>query len=528
MNKPADNILIHTPTGQKSVFFDIPLSVKSLKITALITLSAPTLIFLFTFLRWYIGIPFCGCLLTAMLLYVKKQRQIKSSSTIFGERDDHFTVSLPSLICCIMVAVLWAYLSGIGGRFTQSNDFHGRNAIFHDLINYSWPVYFENGQGALTYYIGFWLVPALAGKLFGVFFGPIYAWKFANLFLLLQTVWYLLLIFLLMLSLLNRRSHVFLFLLLAVLFSGMDGLMSFLKNDWSTHLEYWASDWQYSSLTTCLFWVFNQTLPAWLATLLLMNSITEFGSYGLFGASLVLTSPFPLVGFFLICAGSFIAQFISRKESGQRLGMIKDTLNSCNILAVFAVIPIFFYLKASNAMSGSSLHIDLFSHKYTFPQLILAHLLFALIEWGLYAVLMFTRFKKDPVFLTVCFSLIAFPWFRSGGYFNDFPMRASIPALFALMLYCAESFSGWKKNPHMALTFLLAACLAIGIFTPMTEFKRGIDEYVENGYHPVIRDYYKTIIHEEAQTENYVCTDIENSLFFTYLAKPLADNEEQK
>lgn len=493
-----------------------------LKIISVLTLLVPSFIFLAAWLRWYIGIPLCGCLLAAFILYLKQQLHSKKSNTIFGERDNTFTISLPSLICCILVAVVWAYLSGIGGRFTQSNDFHGRNAIMHDLLNHSWPVYFDNDQGALTYYIGFWLIPALLGKFFGLFFGPVYAWKFANGFLLMQTVWFLFLIFLLMLSLLNRRTYALPILLLFVMFSGMDGLMCFLKNDWSTHLEYWASDWQYSSITTCLFWVFNQSVPAWLCTLLCINSIDEVWFYGLFGSALALFAPFPLVGFFILCACCFLVFFFRCKDKTEKILILKNTLSGCNLLSIASIIPVLLYLRTNASVSDSAFHIELFAYKYSFPQLILAHLLFAVIEWGFYAAMLFPRYRKEPVFIIVCVSLIAFPWFKAGKFYNDLPMRASIPALQILMLYCAHDFINWEKNHRMGPVFVLAGLLALGTLTPLTEFKRGIDEFNENLQRPVIRDDYKTVLSEMANTDNFVCRDPDESFFFSKLAKPEA------
>ena len=58
-------------------------------------------------------------------------------------------------------------------------------------------------------------------------------------------------------------------LLFLIFFSGMDilgalyssRLPDLLAYD-AMHLEWWTNDFQFSSLTTCLFWVFNQTVGA--------------------------------------------------------------------------------------------------------------------------------------------------------------------------------------------------------------------------------------------------------------------------
>ena len=38
------------------------------------------------------------------------------------------------------------------------------------------------------------------------------------------------------------------------------------------HIEWWARFYQFSSFTTQLFWVFNQAVPAWIATLLVLST----------------------------------------------------------------------------------------------------------------------------------------------------------------------------------------------------------------------------------------------------------------
>ena len=61
------------------------------------------------------------------------------------------------------------------------------------------------------------------------------------------------------------------------------------------HLEWWAEDFQFTSMTAQLFWVFNQTLPAWIETMLIM--LQRNSKNLLFILSLImLTSTIPFVG----------------------------------------------------------------------------------------------------------------------------------------------------------------------------------------------------------------------------------------
>lgn len=82
------------------------------------------------------------------------------------------------------------------------------------------------------------------------------------------------------------------------LFSGMDILGYYVTGiDMSTvaqsdHLEWWTK-FQFSSITTQLFWVFNQCIPAWLVTILLfLQKSNKYMAVLLAAAMLNCTLPF--------------------------------------------------------------------------------------------------------------------------------------------------------------------------------------------------------------------------------------------
>jgi hypothetical protein len=90
----------------------------------------------------------------------------RRSSLQHSQLEGDFFNCLPSF--------LWVALSGIGGFGLQNWDFNFRNAVLHDLVDYSWPVVYPQGR-ILLYYFTYWLPAALAGKIFG--------WFGANIFL---------------------------------------------------------------------------------------------------------------------------------------------------------------------------------------------------------------------------------------------------------------------------------------------------------------------------------------------------------
>ena len=62
-------------------------------------------------------------------------------------------------------------------------------------------------------------------------------------------------------------------LVLFFAFSGLDIISWFLRGNGladSMHIEWSIPNFQYSSFLTQLFWVFNQAIPAWIITILIL------------------------------------------------------------------------------------------------------------------------------------------------------------------------------------------------------------------------------------------------------------------
>jgi hypothetical protein len=174
----------------------------------------------------------------------------------------------------LFVIFVWVYFSGIGRFVFQNSDHSSRNGLFQTLVTEEWPVIYFSPEHykepvALVYYFGFWLPAAIIGKIFGLTAG-----YFAQFF------WASLGIFLFYYLIIAKyiKKIVFWPLLVLFFFSGLDILGMYLLgkkfSDISStaHIEWWASYpvFQFSSMTTQLFWVFNQAVPAWLATLVLL------------------------------------------------------------------------------------------------------------------------------------------------------------------------------------------------------------------------------------------------------------------
>lgn len=490
---------------------------------AIITLLIPNILFLMTWIRMPIMVLSTSALIASFIMFthnIKKQEISRESVS-----ENEWETSVIVILACLACAALWTFFSGIGGFFYQNDDFYGRNAIFHDMLEHEWPVRFEGTSFALTYYIGYWIVPALLGKLCALFCGQEVLWIAANYFLYIQTVWFLFLVFLLYLSLLNIQTVIpaCFFLFLFVMFSGMDGLACFFLNDWTDQIEWWAQTWQFSSHTTCLFWVFNQALPAWLATLVIISMQSHVEVFAFLGLSVLPYSPLPLVGIVIICVGLFINTLKQIYLKTHNVYEIKrcviQAFSPCNLLAVLGSLPCLFYLSSNAATGNAPFRFEMYLYAYSLPTAVLRFVAFCLVEWALYAIILAPSWHKESLFRITVISLIFAPMFRV-GYHMDFSMRASIPGLLILSIYCAKHLKHAIPNGKWLSSVALVFLLVIGGITPMLEFERGAYRVMKAGTNRLFSDPYKTVLHPYADTGNFICSDTSASLFYKYIAKP--------
>lgn len=490
----------------------------NVKVAAIVTLIIPSLVFLLTHVRLIFALPCSICLAVSVILYIRGH---SGRSVSAADRRGSGQISLLTAVSCLFIAALWTFFSGIGGFFSQSYDFHGRNAIIHDLFNNPWPVYFADTPYALTYYTGYWLVPVGLAKLFVPLIGSDAAWNVMNTLQYIETVWMLWIVFVLLITLFRKTRYPVLILLFFIFFSGLDIIMYYVNNGWKldSHLEWWSVIWQYSSNTTCLFWVYNQAVPAWIAVLLLLHSQKGIRFYALIGLSIAIYSPFPLVGFALICVALFVfLSIFARKKRDKLSGYLKEAFSLSNCLAVAGVIPILLYLCSNQSASGTAFHLEIYPDRFSFGKFLISILRFDFIEWGIWALLLFRSYRKEPMYFIACASLFLIPFFRAGGYENDFVMRASIPALIILMTYCIRYMLDFRKTKQILGCLIMTVIFVIGAATPAVEFKRGFWEFINNGFRPKISDDFKTVLSPLADNNNFI-GNTDEAFFYQYLAR---------
>ncbi len=384
-------------------------------------------------------------------------------------------ITRPDILLTFFVLTFWLLLSGVGGYSFQNWDHHSRNAVFRDLIEYSWPVVYHlpphvaekfnvSPDLILSYYFGFWLPSALVGKLWG--------WTAANFFLFLWSLTGIILA--VTLTAAKIKTSLLKTSFLIIFFSGLDIFGVFLMqnipqyqypNLWPPiqHLEWWAGPLgalQYSSFTTDLFWTFNQFIPVMLAMALFVNVCNSRSLIFLVGMCFFF-APIPALGMLLFVAGSFFGELSALKRKTDKHVFWQAFLTFENAAGV--VMGILSFLFFSTNLAGQSQTFGLSS-----PMIL--YLIFLVFEGLFLWIILFPANKGNWMWYVSGGSLILAPFINIGGSW-DFMMRASIPTLYILMLGCGTYLVSANS---FKIKFILLIVLAFGAVTPIYEMSRSL------------------------------------------------------
>ena len=113
------------------------------------------------------------------------------------------------------------------------------------------------------------------------------------------------------------------------------------------HIEWWTS-FQYSSMTTQLFWVFNQCIPAWILTVLLFLENSNKYIAILLALSMI-NCTLPFVGVLPLAIYLIFSRRYNQRENKWNI-WLKDTFTLENILggAVVGIISFLFLMKTGS------------------------------------------------------------------------------------------------------------------------------------------------------------------------------------
>lgn len=486
----------------------------------------PFFIFCIGWMKWYFAIPAVLCILFVFCKMVQNPPQRWEFSWTSIEKEKFVFVAV--------IILVWVFISGIGGFAFQNEDHIWRNGMFEALVYEKWPVIKEVSiDGTVTargysYYMGFWMVPAVIGKIFGIGIGQYFQiiWAFLGTILFYYGI-----------CLAFKKIQLWP-LIVFVFFSGMDIAGYYLSGTEMSsitstmHLEWWTK-FQFSSFTTQLFWVFNQAIPAWLITILLLLQKNNRCMIVIL-ASAMLNCSMPFVGMIPLCIylmynrkytsldeirlpqGHALGCDIGNNEIGyERKWWIlwgKDTFTVENILGggIVGILSFLYLMKHGNDSKFG--FIDLNNGGW------LVILTFLTIEIGGICFIIYRYQRRNPLFYILLLWLCLCPLLKIYGEAN-FCMRASIPALTILFIYVVQAITdsySQKKYLHLAVILII---LGIGAVTPMHEFIRTISEtgriYATESEHVRV----DAVGIEDVMSNDYESTDINYNLFFKWFAK---------
>lgn len=393
----------------------IPLS--AVQIASMLYIEVPIIIFFFGWIRPEVSFPLLVLIAIQLIFYILNT--IKNIT--------YTIITIPNLIAILIVCGLWVLLSGAGHRGIHAGDFAKHNAILNDLIRLPWPVtYNVNGSEQvmmLVYYVAYYLPAALLGKFFG--------WVGANVFLYFWTYIGISLIAFWFIHFFKQKA--FFALILFILLSGLDGLGRILllhKTGVNPDWEWWAGEWQYSSITTLLFYVPQHALGAWVVVSYLFSKKNEVMTMF---ASLLLWSPF-------VWFGTLPFVIYQTMKKNVKLTWIDTTTATFIALICGAYVFSSSFAEVGQGVGGQWL----WQRLPLFKSLTLVRLVFFyLFEFGIcFGIIMSVRhfFRQNTSLLWIAvLVLTCIPWYRV-GLLNDFAMRTSIPALYVVALYFISAF----------------------------------------------------------------------------------------
>ena len=424
-------------------------------------LSLPLLIWLLGWLEVWAAVPLVLCVVYAL------------KPLVAPLPADASPITRMQLLVAVLVGCGWTVFGGTGHFFFANHDWYIRDAVLHDLVASPWPVGYgllDGKESLLRAPIGFYMPAALVGKVMGLYTAHLAmsAWTAAGATIFLLQV----------LSLLPSRPQVVAAAAaLVVLFSGLDivgNLVSVPRfiESWNSarHLEWWAGTYQYSSMTTQMFWVPNHALGGWLLIGLLYRDQrgTPLDSMlPIIVVAITLWSPLAAIGVI-----PFVLWKVFVSVVRERCWRLLDPRVWAPALLVGIVVGAYLTLDSARIHhgweiggSGSGL-TDIAMDLLRLAQ-------FWLLEAGLigFAILALGRSKTVLIALAV---LAVLPLVNFGPG-NDLVMRSSIPSLTVLAI--AACLALLKDPPSEGSTpkrVLLCSLLALGAVTPFTEFTRSV------------------------------------------------------
>lgn len=528
---------------EKIFYIRIRIAFRWVALTAYAILVVPILLFFFGWLKWYLAISFSSILLAGTYLVIKRD---------YWNNMDDIEISVRNLFLVIAAFAFWLFISGSCYTSAAKCDIIWRSSTLRDLVNYEWPVYYPDRDGYLCYYFVFWIVPALAGKIFGGMWAAYIA--LACWFMLILLTAFLLITYYFK----DYRDSVLkIILLFMIMWSGInilgDSLMYFVGRypvaaGIGNNEGYCDALWNngqsfcflYRSNDDFLSQCYNQ-LPVWIVVPLMLQN-RRIHNYAFLGLLLYPFSPWGTAGIALMMLMDAVAFLVKNKSISRFIREALSVPNLCAIFSVFFVFSMFF--GCANLLEGSQ-KFGIIGLKDINLQILMGIIVFWLCEFGIFYYLTWWKYKKDYLYVSVLFMLLTMPfiWVSSRNS-RDFCMDATLPQLYMLMIYMIgytkEEFLE-KDSNHIGKfklkNGLLIVFLGLAFTTPVFDWI-GDMKKMYDGNEISIQDEsvvsFSDILGYEGGFSLPMAIHVDKSAFFKYFASipdtdqwrwlPISDN----
>ncbi|AEI51589.1 hypothetical protein [Runella slithyformis] len=421
----------------------------------LLYLSLPLLLFWWGWFAWWVALPST----LALLYFFFAFWQTYAVSLRFSLPHK----ALIPLWSCLLLALVWTYLAGVGGFRPQHFDYYKHNLIFNNLIRHGPPVRYADGS-YLCYSLAYYLPPAWVARWTGglpYVHYVIFGWTWLGLGLVFT-----------LLSRLNGWKMILLFLFFnspeAILYiydaAKAPDFLLFLKDLWSTdhtiELLQSPGGLLFHSHVESFIATPQHALSAWLATGILLtvwkNSaarpfvILPFALVAL----LLYWSPFVAVGLLPLALYVFWDQKTPLPFS------IPHVLRTLVFVVLLTFPVLIFYAGHVPVTSANGGWWNFLKT----PKDVVFLVIFVGLEIGIWGFFIGNAFKnrdlpKRDLGLLLCalLTLLAAALYRYGPL-NDFARRASLPAM--LVICWGISTLSFRK-PMLMVTLMLCVLLPL-------------------------------------------------------------------
>ena len=390
-------------------------TIQTLKISTILYLLIPSVLFLLTWIHLWIGIP---CVLF-IVFYTWKTLQKTTVST-------HETfISLSTFSFCLGISIILNYILGIGEFRPQTYDFQANNFKYYDLITHQLPIYYAEQKTYLCYYTGYYLPSALLAKVFGI--------ETCRYFSFIWSVFGMWLVFL-WISTFSRKNIIGL-LMIVLLFANAWFAIKLLINFayFQEHLQpYYIQLNQFKLITSPLIknyaWATQHTIPACLGVCVSIDNFrtkTNLKYLLLMLLSTMFWSPLTAVGLFPFVAFYFLKDL----KNVFSINSIRSLM--LMMLLILSFTPLLLYFISTEGIHVNNTEFIWQTGVKSWWIFYLIYTISNFIIWGFFLNHTKNQYKILWKIAVIFPSIIAI--YRIGIY-NDFNVRVSFPSFFMLSI----------------------------------------------------------------------------------------------